>query len=98
MISGYKSGDSKLPRTDVSYEKNLIADSGKIFATDSPFPTQNPRIPPSLYILFIALLIALTPLGFGVVCVLTLVTSGARVIRKTFSRSNGAVVVRETGK
>lgn len=36
--------------TEDSYEKNLIADSGNIFATDNPFPTQKASTPPSRYI------------------------------------------------
>ena len=89
--------------TEVSYEKNLMADSGNIFTTDSPFPTQNARIPPSMYVRPMASKIALKPF-FAVFVVSvaffrsTLLISGERVIRYTFRRSKGAVVVRETGR
>ena len=73
---------------------NLIADSGRILATDSPLPTQKAATPPSAYIRVSADIIAFAPR--------TPVSrdapprSGGRVIRKTFKRSNGAVDVRET--
>ena len=87
--------------TEVSYEKNLIADSGKIFATDKPLPTQKPLTPPSLKICLTAPPIALKPFdaafeAWDVLVKLTSLSSGDRVIRKTFSRSKGAVHVRDT--
>ena len=70
-----------------------MADSGRIFATDSPFPIQKPRTPFSTYIFVTALVIAFMPKDLDV----TVTTgSGCRVIRNIFSRSNGAVNVRET--
>jgi hypothetical protein len=80
--------------TEDSYERNLIADSGRIFTTDNPFPIQNPRIPFSTYMLVIALPIAFIPNDLDA---RVTVGSGCRVIRNIFSRSNGAVHVRETG-
>ena len=79
-----------------------MADSGKILATESPFPTQKARIPfPSVYIRLTAFAIVLNPLPADFVAsvaepIETLLNSGERVMRKTFKRSKGAVVLRET--
>jgi hypothetical protein len=70
-----------------------MADSGRIFATDSPFPIQKPRIPFSTYILVIALVTAFIPNDLDT---MERAGSGCRVIKNIFSRSNGAVNVRET--
>ena len=91
-VKGSVFEEGKHPTED-SYERNLIADSGRIFATDSPFPIQNPRTPFSTYIFVIALVIAFIPNDLDVTA---RVGSGCRVIRNIFSRSNGAVHVRET--
>lgn len=80
--------------TEDSYDRNLMADSGRIFATDSPFPIQNPRIPFSTYILVTASVTAFIPNDLDTTA---RAGSGCRVIRNIFSRSNGAVQVRETG-
>ena len=80
--------------TEDSYDKNLMADSGRIFATDSPLPIQNPRTPFSTYIFVIALVIAFIPNDLDTAA---RAGSGCRVIRNIFNRSNGAVKVRETG-
>jgi hypothetical protein len=82
--------------TEASYVKNLIADSGKIFATDSPLPTQKAAIPPSAYIRAIADMIALAPRTVDSGCSEVPPRSGGLVIRKIFRRSNGAVDVRDT--
>lgn len=73
-----------------------MADSGKILATDKPLPVQNARRPPSAYIRAMAPAIALAPcrLGFGDKGVPP--RSGGRVIKNIFSRSKGAVQVRDT--
>jgi len=72
-----------------------MADSGRIFATDSPFPIQNPRTPFSTYIFVTASVIAFIPNDLDTAAART--GSGCRVIRNIFNRSNGAVNVRETG-
>ena len=76
--------------------KNLIADSGNIFATERPFPVQNAITPPSAYIRETALPINFVPPfiaeGVGVAGR----ASVARVIRNILSLSKGAVHVRET--
>jgi hypothetical protein len=80
----------------LSYAKNLIADSGIIFATERPFPVQKANMPPSAYIRTTAFDIAsFTPprLGFGVSAP---PKSEGCVIKKILRRSNGAVHVRET--
>ena len=82
--------------TEASYVKNLIADSGKIFATDNPLPTQKAAIPPSAYIRAIADIIAFAPRTVASGCREVPPRSGGLVIRKTFRRSNGAVDVRDT--
>jgi hypothetical protein len=82
--------------TDASYVKNLIADSGKIFATDNPLPTQKAAIPPSAYIRAIAEIIAFAPRTLASGCSEVPPRSGGLVIRKIFRRSNGAVDVRDT--
>lgn len=81
-----------------SYVKNLIADSGNILATDRPLPVQKAKTPPSAYIRATAFPIALAPnkLGFAVNNVPP--RSGGRVIRNIFSRSKGAVHVRDTAE
>jgi hypothetical protein len=79
--------------TEDSYDKNLMADSGRIFATDNPFPIQNPRIPFSTYIFVIALVTAFIPSDLDARAT---DGSGCRVIKKILSRSSGAVNVRET--
>ena len=73
-----------------------MADSGNIFATDSPLPVQNANTPPSAYI---------RPTADAVIlkadcraAVGTPPSSGGRVIKKTFSRSKGAVHVLDTGR
>ena len=71
-----------------------MADSGRIFATDNPFPIQNPRIPFSTYMLVIALVIAFIPNDLDARAT---DGSGGRVIKNILSRSRGAVNVRETG-
>jgi len=77
--------------TEDSYAKNLMADSGKILATERPLPVQNARTPPpSEYIRVMAFAMTLTPVPF------VPRSSGGRVMRKILSRSNGAVHVRET--
>lgn len=70
-----------------------MADSGRIFTTDNPFPIQNPRTPFSTYMLVIALVIAFIPNDLDARATDGL---GCRVIKNIFSRSNGAVNVRET--
>ena len=80
--------------TEDSYDRNLMADSGRIFATDSPFPIQKPSTPFSTYILVTALDIAFIPNDLDTA---VRAGSGCRVIRNIFNRSNGAVNVRETG-
>lgn len=71
-----------------------MADSGRIFATDNPFPIQNPRTPFSTYMFVTALVIAFIPNDPD-----ARVTDrfGCRVIKNILSRSSGAVHVRETG-
>lgn len=71
-----------------------MADSGRIFTTDNPFPIQNPRIPFSTYMLVTALVIAFIPKDLDARAREGL---GCRVIKNILSRSNGAVHVRETG-
>jgi hypothetical protein len=73
-----------------------MADSGNILATERPFPVQNASKPPSVYIRAMEEAMAFTPrkLGFEEICVPPI--SGGRVTKKTLSRSNGAVHVRET--
>jgi len=71
-----------------------MADSGRIFATDSPFPIQKPRTPFSTYIFVTALEMAFIPNDLDAAVT---AGSGCRVIKNIFSRSNGAVNVRETG-
>jgi hypothetical protein len=71
-----------------------MADSGRIFATDSPFPIQKPRTPFSTYMLVTALVIAFIPSDL---VVRARDGSGGRVIKNILSRSRGAVNVRETG-
>ena len=73
-----------------------MADSGKIFATESPFPVQKARTPPSEYIRATALPIARTPRTGAFELSETPPRSGGRVMRKILSRSNGAVHVRDT--
>jgi hypothetical protein len=75
---------------------NLIADSGRILATDSPLPTQKAATPPSAYIRVIADIIAFAPRTPASGLSEVPPRSGGLVIRKTFKRSNGAVDVRET--
>lgn len=79
-----------------SYVKNLIADSGNIFVTDNPLPTQKAAIPPSAYIRAIADIIAFVPRTVASGCSEVPPRSGGLVIRKTLRRSNGAVDVRDT--
>jgi hypothetical protein len=83
-------------RTEASYVKNLIADSGKIFTTDNPLPTQKAATPPSAYIRATADIIALRPRTRASGCSDVPPRSGGLVIRKTLRRSNGAVAVRDT--
>ena len=75
---------------------NLIADSGRILATDSPLPTQKAATPPSAYIRATADIIAFAPRTPASGSREVPPRSGGLVIRKTFNRSNGAVDVRET--
>jgi len=83
--------------TDDSYEKNLMADSGNILATDSPLPVQKPSNPPSAYIRTMAVPRFRRPdLRTPSNCVPP--SSGGRVMRKIFNRSNGAVHVRDTNQ
>ena len=84
--------------TDDSYAKNFIADSGKIFATDRPFPVQKASRPPSAYIRVTADASTLNPPGgFAAVAGCSAPpSSGGLVIRNTFKRSKGAVQVRDT--
>lgn len=70
-----------------------MADSGRIFATDNPFPIQNPRTPFSTYMLVIALVIDFIPNDLDPMAT---DGSGCRVIKNILSRSSGAVNVRET--
>ena len=75
-----------------------MADSGSILATERPLPVQNARMPPSEYILAMAPSIALTPRTGVWAETVVPPSSGGRVIRKIFKRSNGAVHVRETAR
>lgn len=81
--------------TDDSYVKNLIADSGKIFATDRPFPVQKESRPPSAYMRTTAFPIALTP-PIPLEPSAVPPKSAGRVMRNIFKRSKGAVHVLET--
>lgn len=83
-------------RTEDSYAKNLMADSGKILATDRPLPVQKARIPPSAYMRAMAFLKTAILIGLGLEGMGQPPRWGGRVIRNTFSRSNGAVHVRDT--
>lgn len=74
----------------------MIADSGNIFATDKPFPTQKASTPPSAYIFTIVLAIVRMPdMRAGVPAP---TGSEGLVIKNTFIRSKGAVHVRETDR
>ena len=84
--------------TDDSYEKNLIADSGRIFTTDRPFPVQNARTPPSAYIRVTAPAMAFRPRTGARGLSEVPPRSGGRVIRNIFRRSNGAVHVLDTAQ
>jgi hypothetical protein len=90
-VTGMREG-----HTEASYVKNLIADSGKIFATDNPLPTQKAATPPSAYIRAIADMIAFAPRTPDSGCSEVPPRSGGLVIRKTLRRSNGAVDDRDT--
>ena len=76
-----------------------MADSGKILATERPFPVQKAKKPPSEYIRATAFVMGFTPFT----CTLAAAgdgppNSGDLVIRNIFSRSRGAVQVRDTAK
>jgi len=75
--------------------KNLIADSGKIFATDKPFPVQKESRPPSAYMRATAFPIAFTP-PIPLDPTVVPPKSGGLVIKNIFNRSKGAVHVLET--
>lgn len=75
---------------------NFMADSGNIFITESPFPVQKAKIPPSAYIRATAPPIAFKPQTPGLGRTEVPPISGGRVIKKILRRSNGAVHVLET--
>ena len=77
---------------------NFMADSGNIFNTESPFPVQKAKTPPSAYMRATAPPIAFKPLTLGLGPTEVPPISGARVIKKTLRRSNGAVHVLETAR